>query len=153
MNCPNCGDNNAVALFTSVQCANSNCQNYNQIQATETSMKSFEFRGTGTITGRFSSSQPNFSNLPRTKQPLNETILSMQKIQKGIDCLSEAISELSEAISELNEIVRKIEVIETGVFWAHDSFDGFASEKPIKKKWDGFFQKIPTDYIIPTRWT
>jgi len=67
MNCPNCGDNNAVALFTSVQCTNNQCQKYNQSYATEISMKSFI--GRGTVTGRISSSGgPNLSNLPKKKQ-------------------------------------------------------------------------------------
>ena len=63
MNCPGCGDINATALFTSVQCSTSNCRHYSQSQTTEIIMRNFSYQGT--VTGRINCKEPNLSNLPR----------------------------------------------------------------------------------------
>jgi hypothetical protein len=94
MNCPNCGDANAIALFTSIQCINHHCDNFDQDLAIEAKMKDFvftKFKQTGTVTGRFSSKEPNFSNLPspqawkKSQVVLFESQLDLIKMLKTYD--------------------------------------------------------------------
>jgi hypothetical protein len=117
MNCPNCGDANAIALFTSIQCINHHCNNFNRDLATETLIRDYNFdalalqmqdhdfksapllidwdlpkrwKQTGTYSGRFSSSQPNYSNLP--KKAYTGPVFPIQPIRPSIDLFDHQIA-------------------------------------------------------------
>ena len=109
MNCPNCGDADAVLLLTSIQCSGQQCSNFDQEYATEVQMRKFKYdnwlgKQTGTRTGRISCKNPNYSNLPKLKKKtsVEDIIADIETVTHKIEKLNQEITEATQAVETIS---------------------------------------------------